>query len=141
MPKIYRTMKKDDDGKPTVDAPGRGLGVRVEPANVADVDLSEEGFVILNGKGMSVAPSWRALPPWLISIRLKDKFPIARGATNLFCFTMGEGPFENGPVSDDLDLLVEKPTHGLVAPREFVPLAQFLSDLSRTRDHWIIDEI
>ena len=38
MPKIYRAMRKADDGKPLVDATGKGLGVRGEPVNgVVDV--------------------------------------------------------------------------------------------------------
>src|SRR5438445_192523 len=121
MPKIYRSMKKTGDDKPVVDASGKGLGVRGVPTNgVLDVDLDDQGRGVLNGKGMSVAPAWRALPYFLIPERLKDRVPRARGSNGLSCFTMGDGPFADGPVADGLDLLVDKPTHGVVAPRGLV---------------------
>ena len=141
MPKIYRTMKQDDEGKPVVDASGRGLGVRGIPVNnVVDVDLDEEGNVILNDKGMSVAPAWRDLPPHLVPKGLRSKFPDARGSPHLRCFTMGEGPFQDGPVAEGLDLKRDTPKHGLIVPRASVLLDQFQTDLASTRDHWVIDE-
>ena len=33
MPKIYRSMKKGDEGNPIVDATGKGHGVRGAPVN------------------------------------------------------------------------------------------------------------
>ena len=81
MPKMFRSMRKSEDEKPLVDATGKGLGVRGEPVHgVVDVDLDCEGKVILNGKGMSVAPAWRDLPYFLISKRLRHVFPAARGS-------------------------------------------------------------
>jgi hypothetical protein len=141
MPKIYRSMRKADDGKPVVDATGKGLGVRGVPVNgVVDLDLDDEGKVILNGKGMSVAPAWRDLPYFLVPKRLKDRFPAARGRSDLYGFTMGDGPFANGRVAIGLDLEVKSPTHGVVVPQASVPLDQFQRDLANTRSHWIIDE-
>jgi hypothetical protein len=141
MPKICRSMRKKDDGKPLVDATGKGLGVRGEPVNgVVDVDLAQDGKVILNSKGMSVAPSWRDLPYFLISKRLRDQFPAARGATDIWCFTIGEGPFAEGPVADGLDLKIDAQKHGVVAPRLSVSLDQYQADLANTRDYWTIDE-
>jgi hypothetical protein len=134
-------MKEDNDGKPVVDPTGRGLGVREVTVNgVTDVDLDSEGHVILNGKGMSVAPSWRALPPHLVPKRLKDKFPRARGSVELRCFTMGDGPFQDGPIADDLDFKRDTPRHGLIVPRTSVSLDQYQTDLANTRDLWVIDE-
>jgi hypothetical protein len=141
MPKIYRSMRKKDDGKPLVDPTGKGLGVRGQPVNgVVDVDLDQDGKVILNSKGMSVAPSWRDLPYFLISKRLKDRFPGARGATDIWCFTMGEGPFAESPVTDGLDLKIDTPKYGVVAPRSSVSLDQYQARLANTRDYWTIDE-
>ncbi len=123
MPKIYRAMRRADDGKPSVDASGKGLGVRGDAVNgIVDVDVNEEGNVVMNGKGMSVAPAWRDLPIFLISNRLRDKVPGARGAAGLHCFTFGTGPFADGPVAEGLDLKVDSPKHGLVVPRVSVPL-------------------
>ena len=141
MPKIYRSMKKAEDGKPVVDASGKGLGVRGTPVNgVTDVDLDDQGRVALNGKGMSVAPAWRSLPYFLIPERLNDKVSRARGSNQLRCFTMGEGPFADSPVTDALELLVDKPNHGVVAPRGLGPLDDYQADLAATRDAWAEDE-
>ena len=141
MPKIYRAMRKADDGKPSVEATGKGLGARGEPVNgVVDINLDAESKVILNGKGMSVAPSWRDLPFFLIPKRLKEKFPGARGSSALYCFTLGEGPFTNGPVAKGLDLKIDAPKHGVVVPRVSVALDQYQTDLAKTRDRWIVDE-
>jgi hypothetical protein len=132
-------MRKDEDGKPRIASDGKGLGVRGAPVNgVTDVDLDEEGRVVLNVKGMSVCLDW---PPYfLISKRLKDRFPEARGPVDLYRFTMGEGPFDDGPVADGLDLKKDKVDHGLVVPRELVPLDRFQTDLANTRDRWTEDE-
>jgi hypothetical protein len=141
MPKIYRSMRKGDDGKPLIEATGKGLGVRGQPVNgVVDVDLDQDGKVILNSKGMSVAPGWRDLPYFLISKRLKNQFPAARGPIDLCCFTMGGGSFAEGQVADGLDLKIDAPKHGVVAPQLSVPLDQYQVDLANTRDYWTIDE-
>jgi len=115
--------------------------VRGTPVNgVVDVDLDHEGKVILNAKGMSVAPAWRDLPYFLISKRLKAQFPAARGASDLYCFTMGEGAFADGPIAPGLDLKKDDPKHGVVVPQVSVPLDQYQADLANTRDGWMIDE-
>jgi hypothetical protein len=135
-------MKKDDDDKPVVEATGKGLGVRGEPVNEqTDVDLDPQGRVLLNRKGMSVAPQWRDLPFFLISKRLRDKVPSARGNSNLYCFTMGDGPFEEGALSQELTLIVDRATHGVVTPQTLVSLNDFQSHLADTRDDWWIDEV
>jgi hypothetical protein len=141
MPKIYRSMKEEDDGKPVVDATGKGLGVRGMPVNnITDVDLDSNGKVILNGKGMSVASTWRDLAPHLVSKRLQDKLPKARGSVQLRCFTMGDGPFQHGPMADGLDFKRDTARHGLIVPNSSVTLDQFQDDLANTRDRWVIDE-
>src|SRR5262249_36980623 len=142
MPKVYRVMRKADDGKPVVDATGKGLGVRGTPVNgVVDVDLDRHGNVILNGKGMSVAPAWRDLPYFLVPKRLRGQFPGARGAAGTPCYTMGEGPFQDGPLVPGLDLRQDSPRHGSVVPQQLVSLEQFQADLARTRESWVIDEV
>ncbi len=143
MPKIYRSMKKDIDDRPFVDATGKGLGVRVTPVNgVVDIDVDDAGMVLLNGKGMSVAPSWQDLPIHLIPKRLRGIFPSARGGIDLYCFSSGEGDFVNGGVSDldSLTLIVDRPLHGVVAPSKEMSVAQYQNALSTTRDNWNLDE-
>lgn len=136
-------MKKDDDDKPVVEATGKGLGVRGEPVNgQTDVDLDPQGRVLLNRKGMSVAPQWRDLPFFLISKRLRHKVPSARGNSNLYCFAMGEGLFEDAEITEELTLIVDdgKATHGVVAPKNLVLLEEYQSHLAATRENWRIDE-
>src|SRR5437764_4287925 len=130
MPKFYRVMRKGTDDKPVVDATGKGLGVRGSPVNgIVDVDLDEDGKVVLNGKGMSVSPTWRDLPYFLIPKRLRSKVPGARGAPDTFCFTMGEGPFQDGSIAAGLELRMDKPKHGNVVPVQLVLLQEFQADL------------
>ncbi len=141
MPKIYRSMKKEADDKPVVDATGKGLGVRNEPVNgVVDIDVDDDGMVLMNGKGMSVAPAWRDLPIHLISKRLKSIFPAARGRMDVYCFTTGQGDFANGELSESLNLSVDRPEHGVVAPASSMSITQYQDALADTRDSWNIDE-
>jgi hypothetical protein len=140
MPRIYRAMKRDADGQPVVDDSGRGLGVRIPPRRPADVDLETQGRVLLNGKGMSVSPAWRQLPPHLIPQRLKGLFPRARGSDQLHCFAMGQGGFQDGPLVRGLRLVVTDPDHGHVATEALVLLGDYQADLAATRDSWTIDE-
>lgn len=141
MPKIFRAMKKADDEKPVAGATSSSLGVRIPGGSQkADIDVDEKGLVILNSKGMSVSPGLRDLPSFCIPERLRDKFPDATGSNKSFCFSMGEGPFVNGPLTVDLDFVVDTAKHGLVTPRVAVTLTQLQADLASTRDLWTIDE-
>ncbi len=138
MPKIFRTMRKDLDDKPTIGAIRDCLGVRVP----IDVDVDANGNVELNGKGMSVSPSLNAFPHFLIPRRLQEFFPKATGSNSLFCFSMGDGPFVPSGVEEGLDLVVDRPSHGLVVPARLdaASLPIFQANLAATRDHWKIDE-
>ena len=134
-------MRKDEDGKPTVKAGADGLGVRAGlECRRNDVDVDDLSNVVLNRKGMSVAPRWRDLPYFRIPERLKPEIPTARGKSELYCFTMGDGIFSNGPVSDRLELNVDSSAHGVVAPSSSVSIEQFQSDLAATREFWSVDE-
>jgi hypothetical protein len=140
MPKVYRSMKKDEDGYPLVDQTGKGLGVRASPVNgVVDVNLDDLGKVVLKG-GMPVAPNWRMLPPHLIPRRLRPTIPKASGSLSMFCYTMGTGPFVDGPLADGLDFVRDDDDHGLVVPNQTVTIEEYQTALARTRDLWIIDE-
>jgi hypothetical protein len=75
MPTIYRAMKRANDGAPFVGSNSKELGVRVPPNPNGDIDLDENGNVVLNGKGMSVAENWRRLLPHLVPKRLKPILP------------------------------------------------------------------
>jgi hypothetical protein len=134
-------MRREPDDKPTVDETGKGLGVRTVPVNgITDVDLDDERRVVLNGKGMSVAPGWRDLPFFLIPKRLVDKVPAARGSSTLYCFAMGDGGFQNGQISEDLALRLDSATHGVVVPQSLVSVDRYQMALAATRDDWSVDE-
>src|SRR5260370_36811867 len=65
MPRMFRIMKKDDDDKPTVGQTAMTLGVRP-----GEVDTDAQGNAIPNNKGMSVNPTWRVAPLFMIPKRL-----------------------------------------------------------------------
>lgn len=136
MPLVYRVMKPDGDGLPIIEQSSNGLGVR--PG--IDVDVDPQNNAIANGKGMSVAPSWRVLPIFRIPKRLKDKVLGARGSDATCCFKCGDGPFQEGAFAVGLVLAPDSPKHGCVAPAQTVPLAHYQKDLATTRSGWAIDE-
>lgn len=134
MPLVYRIMKKDADGLPIVDS--RGLGVR----RGTDIDLDGQNNVILNGKGMSVAPAWRDINVLRIPKRLRAKVPGANGSNNAYCFRFGSGPFHQGAFAPGLLLLPDSPTHGNVAPETIVPISSYENAIGATRPGWQEDE-
>jgi hypothetical protein len=108
MPTIYRAMKQTDDGLPAVGSGSSELGVRIPPNPNADIEVDDDGNVILNGNGMSVVENWRSLLPHLVPKRLKPIFPGATGSNKLACFRFGEGPFSPGSLNDRLSLNLKR---------------------------------
>jgi hypothetical protein len=57
---------------------------------------------------------------------------------------MGDGPFQNEMIANGLELIPDEAhppvTHGVIAPVQVVPLAQYQTDLENTRAAWQIDE-
>ncbi len=131
MPLVYRAMKKDADGFPTVAPSASALGVR--PG--IDIDLDNESNVIVNQKGMSVSPSWRDISIFRIPKRLGGQ-----GRNNTYCFKMGEGPFHQSDFAKGLELVPDSANHGIVCPKQTTSLIQFEADLAATRNNWKIDE-
>jgi hypothetical protein len=135
MPLIYRSMSREGD-HPKVGPSARTLGVRV-PEDI----LAPGGFVSPRSGGMSVAPSWRDLPPWRIPIRLIHLAPKAAGRQrDVYCWRMGEGSFMEGGVANGLTLRPDDPKHGLVEPAEVMTIDHYQTALAATRDLWCIDE-
>jgi hypothetical protein len=134
MPRVFRVMRKDGDGKPTVSP--TSLGVR----SGTDVDLDPQNNVLVNGKGMSVAPNWRDININRIPKRLRPEMPGAGGSNNTFCFRTGTGPFQQGAFANGLTLEPDSATHGNVAPAQVVPFATYETDLAATRPDWQEDE-
>lgn len=134
VPLVFRIMKKDNDDLPNVSP--RGLGVR----RGIDIELDARDYVIMNGKGMSVAPSWRDINILRIPKRLRSKVPGAQGSNNTYCFRYGDGPFRQGEFAAGLTLEPDSPKHGNVAPQAVVPISTYESDLAATRRDWLLDE-
>jgi hypothetical protein len=133
-PRVFRVMRKELDGLPTVSQ--TSLGVR--PGG--DVDLDTQNNVLVNGKGMSVAPNWRNINVNRIPKRLRPIVPGAGGSNNTFCFRAGNGAFVKGAFANGLTLEPDSATHGNVAPAQVVPLATYEADLAATRPGWQEDE-
>ena len=134
MPRVFRVMRKEPDGLPTVSQ--TGLGVR--PG--VDVDLDAQDNVLVNGKGMSVAPNWRDISRNRIPKRRRALVPGARGSNNTSCFRTGHGPFLQGPFAIGLTLEPDSAKHGNVAPAKVVPLVAYEADIATTRPGWEEDE-
>jgi hypothetical protein len=134
MPRVFRVMKKDSDGMPTVSQ--TSLGVR--PG--IDLDLDAQKNVLVNGKGMSVAPNWRNISRVRIPKRLRSIVPGAGGSNNTFCFRAGEGPFVQGTFASGITLEPDSPVHGNLAPAMVVPLGTYEADIAATRRDWQEDE-
>ena len=132
MPRVFRAMKKEDDNLPLIGPTSTTLGVRPS----TDVDLDAQSNVLVNGKGMSVAPNWRDINVNRVPRRMRVIVPGARGSNNTFCFRMGNGAFMQGPVAPGLTLEPDSPRHGNVAPAQVVPLATYERDLAATRPEW-----
>ncbi len=125
------------------------LGVRVPPDAHPDLPVNSDGTVTPRTGGMSVAPSWRLLPPWRIPRRLGTKslgakgVQGARGSDALICWRMGVGSFAEGMIND---LLLFRPDpadstiHGVVEPAVAMPQADYQTALAATRDEWQKDE-
>jgi len=141
-PKVYRAMKRDSASNlPVVGSTSSSeLGARAG----VDISIDAAGNVDLDASGMSVAPSWRDLDFTRIPKRLRHIVPGVTGANSTSCFAMGSGPFQNGVVANGLELIADQGqahvTHGVIAPVQVVPLAQYQTDLENTRAAWQIDE-
>ena len=139
MPVIYRSMLIEEK-KPKIGSTAITLGVRVPPDKHADIPVESDGTVLPNTGGMSVAPTWRSLPIFRISKRLRDKIEGAAGSREAFCWRTGNGPFLAGTIAPGLVLNPDGATHGTVQPDTPMPLTDYQSNLAATRDQWIIDE-
>lgn len=142
MPRLFRPMKRADDGLPIVGTESKQLGVRVPPNEYADIDLDADGNVVLNDRGMSVASHWRHLRPHLIPKRLRDSENGAVGLNTMSVYRFGEGEFGNEKINEHLVLAMKSTSakQGNVVPASLMQLDEFLGHIADTRDHWIVDE-
>lgn len=137
MPLIYRTMRKDDDDKPTVGQVFCTLGARP-----SEIDLDAQNNAVPSDKGMSVAPHWKLLPFVVLPRRLH---PSGRCTIPVHSFRHGEGQFQQSACGNNLELVPDAPAagvvrHGIVRPAQAVPVADHQQNLADTREEWEIDE-
>ncbi|MGH7139046.1 MAG: hypothetical protein ACREHD_25145, partial [Pirellulales bacterium] len=121
--------------KPMIGDTANRLGVR--PGT--DLPVSG-GLVSPNTGGMSVSPSLRELPLFLIPKRLKHLVRKARGRNTDAVWRMGDGTFESRHLADGLVLRVEHKKHGLVEPANETTIVAFQAALAATCGQWVIDE-
>lgn len=142
IPRVYRAMKRvvADDLPEVGTVNSSQLGARPGP----DVTVDAAKDVVLDGKGMSVAPAWRDLDYTRIPRRLRPNFLGAAGPNSSACFAHGVGPFQAGAINADLVLAPDAGagpvTHGVVSPSQVMPEAQYNGAIAATRPNWVIDE-
>jgi hypothetical protein len=147
MPKVFRVMRIDRD-KPMVGASKTTLGVVVASPEAMkkkqkpDVTPNEQGEIVPDqSSGMSVSPSLATLPVHLLPPRFRHLNRNARGDDRHFCWTMGDGVFQDSNINENLTLFVDNPDkHGLVQPAIQCAADTFQSHIAATVDQWIIDE-
>lgn len=136
MPKIFRAMRSEGEIPALGD---NDLGVRVP----TDIEPDTQGNVSPGTGGMSVAPSLRLLPAHRVPQRLAGLVSKARGSNTFRIWSMGEGTFVAGTVSDELALRLdpERPKrHGLIEPAQEMGLRAYVMALHETRPIWRLDE-
>jgi hypothetical protein len=145
MPLMYRSMEIDADGMPKTGRSAKHLGVRIL-GDYRDIDVDEAGYVLLNAKGMSVAPEAKYLYPGLVR---KDLWHIVEGARannpNLRIWRIGAGAFVEAEITPELVLKPDQPLkperpHGVIAPAKIMTVADYEQALADTRPSWVIDE-
>jgi hypothetical protein len=132
-----------DGDQPKVGNESKMLGVRIAPHPQADIAVDPNGDVHPNTGGMSVAPDWRQLPYFLIPRRLKALIPDARGSNHLVCWTLGQGLFEAGLLTNELALRLDpdKPeAHGFVEPSQSVNIHAYQAAIAQTQSNWTREE-
>ena len=142
IPRVYRAMKRVADDLPEVGtANSSQLGARPGP----DVTVDAANNVVLDGKGMSVAPAWRDLDYTRIPRRLHSKLLGAAGPNSSACFAHGTGPFQAAAINVNLVLAPDPGagpvTHGVVSPSQVMPEAQYNGAIAATRPNWVVDEV
>ena len=136
-------MKSAPDGLPVVGKQSKELGVRVPPNEHADVDLEQDGQVVLNRRGMSVAAHWRFLKPHLVPRRLKDHVYGASGPNSLAIYRYGDGEFVESDLNEYLALALKRGSmeQANVVPARAMSLDDFVMHLVGMREHWIPEEL
>ena len=126
--KIYRAMTPDTDGLPQVGRSARQLGVRpLDRLPHNDVSASSPDDTVNPGEGMSAAPNNPA------NLGKNRRPPQLNGGT-------GKDPvweIDTDDLGPNLVYVQDKPTHGVVAARVPMTLAEFEQALAASRARWV----
>src|SRR5262249_32503851 len=124
--RLFRSMKEDVDGFPTVGPSGRMLGVRPGDSPSPDVVATHPTDLVAPCQGgLSVAPD----DPLFL---LKHRRPPSLGGT-------GHDPvwwIEVGDLGADLVFRQDRATHGLIEPARPMTLQEFQDALAALRLKW-----
>jgi hypothetical protein len=124
--RLYRSMREDPDGLPTVGPSGRTLGVRPGSQLIPDVVAVHPTDMVLTGLGgMSVTPNVPQNLP-------RHRRPPSLGGT-------GREPvwyIDDKDLGPQLSFRQDRPTHGLIEPDGPVELQHFQAALASTRPYW-----
>jgi hypothetical protein len=107
------------------------LGVRP-----SDITPDVGGMVNPNNHGMSVAPSVAALPFMFVPRKYSALVEGAAGNDKSSVWEMGEGPFHSAPIDPMLSLKRTDHRHGVIGPRQRMPLQDFKDSLAKTQPRW-----
>jgi hypothetical protein len=124
--RLFRSMKEDSEGRPSVGPSGRMLGVRPGNSPTPDVlAVQATDLVLPNQGGMSVTPH----DPMHL---LKHRRPPSLGGT-------GQDPvwyIEIDELGPELQFRQDSPTHGVVEPVQPMTLQEYQDALASTRAPW-----
>lgn len=135
----------EDHGLPRTGSSFCCLGVR-EPGGPgrSDVDVDDNGRVVLNQKGMSVFRSLndlQSLPVRIVPPHLRHLVRAAAGPSGTRIFSIGQGEFTSGSIGDRLELIADSTrVHGSIVPSGAMDLPGFQTALAWSQDAWVIDE-
>jgi hypothetical protein len=135
MPLIFRGMNEcpNTPGKPRIGDSADALGVRP-----TDIPVDGAGMVRPCGKGMSVAPDAKSLPPHRIPKRYATHYPKASGSNSKEIWMLGSGGFVVSRLAQKLQLFVTSATHGVVEPDAEMAIDEYKLALAATQQQWFI---
>lgn len=135
MPTVFRVMKVEN-GKPKVGTLFGELGVRPNK----DIPVNSDGTVDPLTGGLSVGASLYELPPAVVPKRLNHIVQGANGNRSHRVWRLDTGPYEEGLLTEQLNVRIEPDRHGFVEPATTMPLDTYQEALAGTCDDWQIDE-
>ena len=134
--KVYRVMKPhlEDPNRPRPGKESCCLGVRDGEMPVDAEGMTGPG----HKKGMSVNASLETIAPQLVPPQYGNRVEGPGGKKSHWVWTMGKGPFINGPLAPRLQLDCDGGDHGLAEPDGRMLHSQYVEALADTQADWSI---